>query len=225
MGILILHKLTQFDKMLKCNPMETMASIQIGREITFPENDFAIVKVVFDSLARNANYSRGEKKSLQPVKYNRTVRLLSTGYLMHFHRANDLPLDGKVGEELADYLDETLPDAFDRPLVVPTFPLRLVIDGDRHRILTLGVTEVIHEERAETRAAIAKFYAGKRLRTDSWLSKVHPNGYEFAHTNHEFSDDVADLAVDALQLTEAHLPKNIIYQPAVIDRVDRINYS
>lgn len=185
----------------------------MNREVSgIPTDAFTHLYTEFHNLAKVEDFSNHEVRSLVPNNYGSRIALLSVGNLIRFFRTNKLIVDQSQMDDLSDYLEDSLPDRFDDPILQPMLPGSIKMLSGRKRALLVGNCVELSDERALIRETVSSFFKiGSN--PDSWPSNPPQDGYEFAFTSHRHSDDVIELASRALTNIPLFCEMQATYEP------------
>lgn len=178
----------------------------------------------FRSAAVEKDLTKSQKKSLRLSAYAGRVTMLSAGHLQHFLRQHGIGSEQADGENLADHLEDTLPQQFDDEIIKPALPSKIYAASTSKRILIVGSCPELAEDRQIIREVVASFY-GVKNKPENWPPNRIPNGYELVSTSHKSSDDVIELAQTTLGRQAIFDSTIIAYHPLSIDMVSVNDFS
>lgn len=188
----------------------------MNREISgIPTDAFTHLYKEFNNLAGVEGFSKHERQSLVPNPYGSRITLLSAGNLLRFFRVKELIVNQSQMDDLCDYLEDSLPDQFDNPVIQPILPGSIKMLGERKRALLVGNCVELSNERALIRDTVNSFFKVDS-NPESWPSNPPQVGYEFAFTSHRHSDDVIELASRALHDIPLFCEMQVTYEPVDI---------
>lgn len=187
----------------------------MNRKISgIPTDAFTHLHKEFNSLAKEEDFSRPEIQSLVPNPYGSRVTLLSAGNLLRFFRVNELIVSQSQMDDLCDYLEDSLPDQFDDPIIQPILPESIKALSERKRALLIGNCVELSNERSLIRDTVSSFFKVNPVASpESWPSNPPQDGYEFAFTSHRYSNDVVELASRALYNVPLFCDAQVTYEP------------
>jgi hypothetical protein len=131
----------------------------------------------------------------------------------------------EMNDELAEYLNDVVPDSYDDRLTTPTKPLK---DYRRHgkgdsTIFTMATDNpVARQERISTQEAINEFYGiGKKWRRtheEPWLDYEYRTDVRIGYVrNGNKGTQVVDMFRKFLEREVEYMPADIVLGPATID--------